>query len=162
MTIIRNYIKYLILIILAIISVKCSLEDKETIKWKVLNEKGQFTDYFKFAFENREGVYFDSTCAILSDSVLKNSSIQIQIVEIVDTINKKLELIFKERDLASLNGVKCRNIFSVCIISQDSIFVEEEVCEINDISKLAKEYIANPHDNPGYAEKREIYIGYWN
>jgi len=65
----RKYIKYLILIILAILSVKCLLKDKETVEWNNLKLKGQFTDYLKFAFENRQGVHFDGACAVLSDYV---------------------------------------------------------------------------------------------
>ncbi len=149
------------MIILVILSVECSTEDKETVEWDNLKQKGQFADYLKFAFENQESIYFDSACTVLGYSILKNSSIQLQISEIVDTINKRLDLKIKERDLSSLNGVKCRNIFSICIISQDSILVEEEICGILDISQLSKEYIANPHDNPNFAEKREVYIDYF-
>ena len=66
----------------------------------------------------------------------------------------------KEQKIEKVD-IKPRNIMTILVNSNDELMVNGNVISLNELKEKAKEFIANPSDDPSLPEKETIQVPYF-
>lgn len=125
-----------------------------------LNNVSSSSELILLAYQLRKDSLFYKICNILNDSIRSEENL-FWFSSIIDINYEEKEVLFSFHKIGKLYPIiHVSNCMEVSIENDDTILVENNLGTIDDIKRIAKEYISNPNSNCNYFKKEVIdYFG---